>query len=570
MSGGPQTKTTMDPNAIMQQAVGLHQAGQLQQARQGYEQVLKFHPRHVDALNLLGVLYAQSGDLAQALGLLQKAVKAAPKHGGAQLNLARTLSGLGRFHDAIRVFYKAIALQPKDIEALLGLAIAQQSDGRSDQAFTTFKKASKLSPDHPAVNLNFGAALVSMGQAADAVPYLEKVIAHAPQNAVAHFNLGKALSEIGNADGALACFEKSISLAPGNSDAHISMGNVLLSQNRLEEAETSFRRALKSGPTDPAMIYANMARTKRLGRDMDGAMEILREGEDACPNSAKIQVAIGSIQLRSGDVEAAEATIRRAIDLDPNLVNAYFELFPIVKFKADDPIIDQMIRLANHLDQGQAEESSMLCFALAKAFDDVEQYDQAFDWLKKGNELIKARRPFETDILDQEFKDIAARYDQKALNALAGFGHTSEQPVFIVGMPRSGTTLVEQVLSSHPDVFGAGELLTLDRLEQSFSEEPIDAAQIDELAKAYLSDVEPLALGAKRITDKMPDNFRRLGLIKLLFPKAKIIHCRRNPVDTCLSCYQQLFTQGQGWSFDLATIGHYYQSYETLDRKSVV
>jgi hypothetical protein len=211
---------------------------------------------------------------------------------------------------------------------------------------------------------------------------------------------------------------------------------------------------------------------------------------------------------------------------------------------------------------GQQAEIS-LYYALYRAFEDIGDHDRAFAYLKRGSDLKRLTIPYDQAQSRLHLDRMKDMFTPAFIEQFKGRGDDSDLPVFIVGMPRSGTTLTEQIISAHPDTYGAGELIDLNVAEMSLGGTftPENAAL---LGKTYINRIRKLAPDALRITDKMPGNYYRIGMIAAALPHAKIIHCRRNPIDTCLSCYKQLFARGQYWSYTLEDLGHFYQVYEEM------
>jgi hypothetical protein len=215
-------------------------------------------------------------------------------------------------------------------------------------------------------------------------------------------------------------------------------------------------------------------------------------------------------------------------------------------------------------------------FALGKAFDDIGDAQKAFAHLTTGNRLHRSAHPYNVSDDLEQFAEIARALSPQTFSTLSGAGDPSRRPVFIVGMPRSGTSLVEQILASHPDVWGGGEQTVLERLliertpravsplERARSLRDLQVSDLSSLGSDYVAEISKISSGALRVTDKMPLNFRFVGLIHLILPNAQIVHCRRDPLDTCLSCFAQNFSRGQDWSYDLEDLGRYYRGYERL------
>jgi tetratricopeptide (TPR) repeat protein len=282
---------------------------------------------------------------------------------------------------------------------------------------------------------------------------------------------------------------------------------------------------------------------------------------------------LGSALKSKGLFAEAALEYEAALAIEPDYALAIKNLADISKIQPDDPLIPRIEQLLRS-ESLPVERREQCHFALGKCFNDVGTYDKAFEQYRAGNEIKKERHSFDAGAYARETDRLMATFDRAFFEQRNSHGSNSERPIFIVGMPRSGTTLVEQIIASHPDVFGAGELPHFNRLVKNLPARLRDAAYpecvagIDpktasQLADEYLGYLRSLSPDAPQVTDKLPQNFRHLGLITLLLPHARIISCRREPLDVCLSCYFQDFF-AQPFSHDLADIGRFYREYDRL------
>ncbi len=333
---------------------------------------------------------------------------------------------------------------------------------------------------------------------------------------------------------AIRLFEKAVKTEPGRFEAWANLGGLYLDTGKADQATAAFARALAIDPTS-VPVLANAA----------------------------------NLANQQGDSARALDLYRRVLDLAPDDAEVWHDLARIKKFSCEDPDIATMqaLAMAGHL----GDEARMyLDFALGKALEDAGDFDGAFDHLSRANKLKRAALPFnlasETRLADR----LMQTFDQAFFTHRLGMGIESQVPVFILGMPRSGTTLVEQILSNHSQVFGAGEVNDLANLAGArvvpFPDASADMTSADAaaLGNDYVSGLRALAPDALRITDKMPRNFYFIGLIAMAMPNARIIHCRRSAMDTCFSCYSMHFPLGQAFSYDLASLGGYYRNYRRL------
>lgn len=342
---------------------------------------------------------------------------------------------------------------------------------------------------------------------------------------------------------------------------------------KLDQAEPVYRDILSTEPDNPD---ANHLLGLILGErdDNEGATSLIEKAIRLRPGAAPFHHNIAGIYRRMGRLEEAEAEFRRAIELKADYGEAYQGLAEMVTFEHGDPFIRAV---AEQINSGRLAEPmrSYFHFAAGKYFDDTGDYPNAFEHYRLGNQY--ANKPFDSNEFRQQVKDTLYAFDPEFVEAHRQDGLDTEQPVFIVGMPRSGTSLVEQILASHSRVYGAGELNDMKftvRLAAQISEirQPYPACvpglskpNLQRLGMDYLERIARITPGEHdRVIDKHPLNFQFVGLILLMYPKAKIIHTVRHPLDTCLSCFFQNFTKGQHYSFDLTKLAHFYNDYRRL------
>jgi tetratricopeptide (TPR) repeat protein len=493
-------------------------------------------------------LYAQAvqlyraGRLAEAEGLCRRLLAAAPRHPGGVHLLGLIALSANQPGPALELFEKALELQPDYPDALNSRGVVLRRAGRHEEAAAAYRRAVELQPDHLNALNNLGNVLAHLGQAEEAVSVFKRALALKPELAEAHSNLGAALRAHGQAEEAVAELRQAVSLKPDFPEALNNLGAALRSLGRPGEAVAVLRRAIELKP-DFIEAWANLA----------------------------------NVQEELGETAEALATVRRALAIDPTSAHAWHTLSGLKTFAADDPDIPAMeAALATAEARDLRDDRINLGFALGKAWMDLRDPDRAFEYLNTANRLRRATFDYDVEAEARGFDEIAKVFTPELMQRLAGTGDASELPIFVLGMPRSGTTLVEQILASHPVVHGAGELKVLEETLIAaagrgdigplypYMAQTLTPAALAKLGRAYVDQVAALAPGKERVVDKMPANFRLAGLIHLMLPNARIIHCRRDPVDTCLSCYAQNFAVGQRFTFDLRELGLYYRAYERL------
>ncbi|MBT6095176.1 MAG: tetratricopeptide repeat protein [Rhodospirillaceae bacterium] len=299
------------------------------------------------------------------------------------------------------------------------------------------------------------------------------------------------------------------------------------------------------------------------------AEEALQRANAITPGSIPILGNLANLKKQLGDVQAAEQYYRKILLSEPGSARAWHELAQVKRFKAGDPDIETMQSL---YETGTRDDEARmhLGFALGKALEDSAEFDVAFPYLADANRLKRQTLKFDIKAHQSAIEDLIRVFDVNFLAQRGSVGNADERPIFVLGMPRSGTTLVEQILASHNAVFGAGELEDLSQIiAGSIPGFPsgtgmLPAAAFDSIGRQYVDRLSQNASSAKRVTDKMPRNFLFIGLIALILPNARIVHCRRSPMDTCLSCFTLHFPHGQEFSYDLAELGAYYRLYRGL------
>ncbi len=409
------------------------------------------------------------------------------------------------------------------------------------------------------------------GRLADALALYERVISLNPEYADAHNNLGVALVQLGRIDEAMAHFERALALNPGYADAHNNLGNSLAAQGRFNDAVAHFERACV---LNPGLVSAQKnagAALVQLGR-IDDAAEHYWRVLARNPDDAEAHQDLGNILKVQGRFDEALKHYGRAIAIRPAYAEAHYSRAEVKTFQSGDSELAALEALAGR-DDLPVDKATFIHFALAKAFEDCEDYARAFAHLRRGNDLKRRQIHYDEAGVAAYFQRIRAVFDSSLLNRFQGEGDSSPAPIFVLGMPRSGSTLVEQILASHSQIHGAGELTDLEtaiRTVLNAGDRPVrfpecvpslDGPALRRLGQTYLACLPASADGKVRIVDKSPGNFLNIGLIRLILPNARIIHTVRDPMDTCVSCYSRLFTFGQEFSYDLAELGRFYRGY---------
>lgn len=356
------------------------------------------------------------------------------------------------------------------------------------------------------------------------------------------------------------------------------MANLLAEAVKLLQANQAKKAEELLTPYYPANVNnANFLHYYGLAASNSGdyasGIERLKKAIALKPNVAEFHHNVAAVYRLVGDFKLSEQHYLTALELKPDYAEAYFNYSAARKFQADDGIVSLVEQQASRTDLSDVDRC-FLGFAAGKIFNDIKDYDKAFAFYEMGNRFKNAS--FEIDQFRNEIDQMISVFSAEMIQSLVAAGNPSKVPVFIVGMPRTGTTLVEQILSSHPDVHGAGELPDIASIAGTMKQHatqklefPDYLAHVPEqvfsgFADAYLRRLRTFDHSAVRIIDKMPSNFLYLGLIAIMLPEAKVIHSQRHPLDTCLSCYFQRFRRGHEYSFNLTHLGLYYREYERL------
>jgi len=626
-----------DPRAVefLQRGVQCHQAGLLAQAEDCYRQVLAVQPNHADGLHLLGVLAHQGGRPETAIDLIRLALQQHDQNPVYRTNLAVVLREQGKIDEAIAECRKAIQLKPDlaDAHCVLGAALHNQGkldqsiatsrlairhnpqcadaysnlggalrdQGKLDEALRAFRQAGQIKPDVPLFHFNLAAILHQCGQLDEAISAYQQAIKRKPDWAEAFSNLGAALRERGRLEEAITACREAIRIKPDLAAAHSNLGAALRDQGHLQDAIASCREAIRLNP-NIAEAHSTLGVALRELDKLDEAIAAQREAVRINPRFAVAHCNLGGTLSEQSKLEEAVTAYRQAISLQPDYDIAYANLGQALthlgKISEARTAFEHAIRLAPHkimyrrhlgdphlkylekLTQNGAAlavENQIEChFALGKAYEDIGRYDLAFRHLLDGNALKRRQVSYAEAATLGFFDRVRAAFTSRLVEKFNRVGNPSTAPIFVIGMPRSGTTLIEQILASHPLVFGAGELKDFERAVKGILAAAGSAMEYPEavagmkgrdfgaLGATYVAQIGLLAPSAARIVNKMPHNYLFAGLIHLALPNASIIHAVRDPIDTCVACFSKLFADKMSYAYDLAELGRYYRGYQAV------
>jgi tetratricopeptide (TPR) repeat protein len=553
----------------------LKEQGRLAEAEAACRQAIALKPDFPDDYSNLAIVLLSLGRLDDAEKALRRAIALDRQFARAFSNLGNVLTEQGRLGEAEAACRQAIALKPDFADAYNNLAIVLSALGKLDDAEKTLRHAIALDRKFAQAFSNLGDVLTEQGSLGEAEAACRQAIALKPDLANAYNNLAIVLLGLGKLDDAEIALRRAIALRPQFGEAFSNLGNALKEQRRPVEAEAACRQAIALKP-DFAEAYSNLGNALK---DQDRPIEaeaVYRRAIMLKPRFADAYNNLGMILKDLGRMTEAHRAVEQAIQMIPQKARYYFNLSELRQFGAGDQYLAAMERLYQSSASLSVTQQIELHFALAKAYEDVGRRDDSFQQLLAGNALKRRQIAYDEIATLEQFERIRAVFTAERLQMVQGVGEPSSVPLFIVGMPRSGTTLIEQILASHPQVFGAGELSNLGNAAASirptgesilaFPEVMLNTLgeHLQRLGARYVSDITQLAPTARHVTDKMPSNFLFVGLIHLALPNARIIHAVRDPVDTCMSCFSKLFNACQNFSYDLAELGRYYRHYQAM------
>ena len=506
-----------------------HRAGDLAAAEAAYLRVLQLVPEQFDALHLLGVIELEKGAAQRAVRWLERALAVRPSVAAAHMNLANALRAAGRRGEALEEYRRALALQPEDAQA----------------------------------HLNFAKALLEAGVLAAALEHAERAAELHADSADAQNVRGNAALGLGRVEIAEGAFRRACGLDPEFAPALVNLGNTLLQQGKIDEAVACQRCACAVAPASAAAYYGCGAALLRKG-DAEAAVLALRRAVELAPQLADAWNALGVARRALGDFELASGDFERAIELRPNFAEAYRHKIGCRQAgaaQADLACLEEMLGDAHLPRDGRIAAH----FSLGKLHDEAGRYAQAFAHFRQGNELIAADlaaagQAFDGEVLRRRVERLVSQGESAATPGEIAHGML---PVFIVGAPRSGTSLVEQIIASHPQAYGAGELPDIGEISARGAAAG-DARGLRDAAQRYLERLHALAPGAQVATDKMPDNIFSLDAIAAMFPGARVILCRRDLRDIALSCYMTRFSSAR-YAFS-CNLGHCGERLYETDR----
>lgn len=526
------------PDTEFARALAQHKAGNPAVAQATCHAVLACHPNHAGALHLLGVLDLKQNRVESAIAYIERALRVNPQVPVYHLNLGLCHVRRERLTEALAAYAQCLLLDPSRVDAHFNAAVIQARLGNIAEAEKSYRRVLALQPDHLGALNNLGELLLRLDQAHKALTPLRRAVAANADIPQSRLNLALALTKATAYHEALVHFDAVIAMRPDWTEGHSQHAKVLASLGRHEEAISILDKAIAAQP--PSADYRNDK---------------------------------GVVLAEMGRNDEAAEEFKAALQLDSDHARALFNLSTSNNPGNPAPLLTRIeARLTQALPDD--EQRLHLHFAAGAFYEKQGDIGRAFAHYERGNRL---RRPdFSASETAGRFARLRRVFNAAFFAGRAGFGAMSNLPVFILGMPRSGTSLVEQIIASHPRAHGAGELRSLNLISAGLQRylrlavpypdcmPKVDRASAQRLGEDYLAELGRLGSGAARVTDKMPGNFENLGLIASLLPQARVIHCVRDPVETCFSCFTTNFSADQPFAWDLRHLGEYYNEYRRL------
>lgn len=478
---------------------------------------------------------------------------------------------------------------PQQLIAMLEQAHVLYTNKQPEQAKLAYHAILQIDPDFPDANNSLGIIDVEAGKHDLAQRWFGKAVKAEPTRPTFHNNRGLALMEIKRHKEAVSCFEASLDADPDFVPAMVNLGKGYNATSNFEGSVLILEKAIAAAP-EFLDAYTELANAHGELGNLDEALQALNGAMEVRPDNSRLLNQKANLFTTFGRLEDAEAIFRSMVQKNPDNSAAYVAIARTKKFESHDDDIQNMERLYKKkpdvdyakILQGETQKEDEedpkmnLAMALAKAFEAIKIYDQSFFYYKEGNRLRRKKQFYHQANDFLEFDQRRELFTPALLEEFSNVGHQDKTPIFIVGMPRSGTTLLEQVFHSHRDVFGAGELGFMPQLvrgkfkdmrafEDKLKAGKVTAETFREIGAAYIEKVREINTDSQYITDKMPHNFLQVGFIKLALPNAKVIHSYRNPIDNAFAIFKQIFgNDGHPYAYDLVELGQYHNKYREL------
>lgn len=556
----------------------LHAAGLLQKnpalAQEQAREILQRYPESMTALHVLGAAMRMQGDVAAALEVLRPLAQRNPEEAPVLLDYAMCLGAAGQGDEAVSTLRKALEIDPGFAAAWLALGDQLNVTGDAAAAEQAYDKHLALVSKHP--ELVEAAKFLNRGNLAKAEQISREVLKKDPLDVVAMRILASVGVKVGQLKDAAHLLERCLELAP---DFHLARHNyaaLLVRRNELEVALQQVEILLRAEPNNPNSLILKATTLVRMGEHA-AALAIYENILQHYPLQSDAYMNYGHTLKTVGRLDESIEAYRKSISLRPATGEAYWSLANLKTFRFSDDDLQNMREQVVETG-GDPEDQAHLAFALGKALEDRKQYDESFQFYERGNAIRGQHHRYNAKINVYNSARQVKALDAGFFETRKGWGCQATDPIFIVGLPRAGSTLLEQILASHSRVEGTAELPDIIAMSRKLGEKSrknpaslypeilrdLSADKVKKLGENYIETTQVQRHGLPFFIDKMPNNFQHIGLIHLVLPNAKIIDARRHPMAGCFSCFKQLFARGQTFTYDLTNLGKYYRDYLIL------
>jgi len=586
------------------QAMEHYQKNQLQQSVALFSRIIQAAPKHAHAHQMLGLIAFQTNQYEPAVKAMTEAVRLQPQNAQFLSNFVEVLRKADRTKEAIAIGKRAVQANPSnpathsnlglayyDLEDLVEAEASQQralaldsdfgpalnnlgsiarDNGHLDEAIEFYRTGLRANPEYSEVANNLISVLIEAESFDAARELAETQLKKTPKNTDLQRNMGRIHMFANELDSAETCFRNAISLGEEKADGYICLSQLLYEKNHPKLAILEAEKALRLEPENAAACHQVAMCKAQLG-DINAGFAYYKKALELDPDMSASKIALGHLEMENGDFKAARAYFEDAAKTSKETLSAQVALARLEKMTPDNPAFQALEAALPTADTMPAMKAAAFHYALGKSYEDLNRFDEAFENFAKGAKTKRTSIDYDPAESDRITDNIISAFDEGALKRLRKSAITSDQPIFVVGMPRSGTTLTESILDSHQSVSGAGELNYLQSLfgtrkndgksDLSHVVAHMPEQDLTRNIEKYVESINALAPSIPHVVDKMPANFQMIGLIHALMPNAKIIHIARNPMDTCLSCFTRIFERSQLHSYDQIELGRYFNNY---------
>ena len=554
------------------QALAALRMGRAETAERQLRAIQAAAPGEVNSLHLLGVALLAQGKVKPAIETLERAVAAAPQFQRARTDLARAYREDGRLDAARQELRRVLKEAPALDGAWLAYGDVLVDLEKYEDARFAFEQARLFDPHCQRIETATAALVAGNNQSAESI--FRDILKADASHVAALCGLAAISLGAGNTGDSERLLRHALKQTAHSPLARRGLSHTLLAAGRLLEAEAAMRTLVKFEPENPQNWVALGSVYTRLLRQ-DDALSAFEEAARLNPAQVRLRLSIGHIHKTLGRRKECEQAYHECLRMDPALGEAYWSLADLKTYVFSDAEIAAMLGLLAG-SSGDDSNKAQLHFALARALEQKKEYQLAFSHYAVGNALRRSSSPFAIANFEAKSRRVAACFDSAFFAERLGAGCPDASPIFIVGLPRSGSTLVEQILASHSRVEGTMELPNILTMVREFDHmdargdgypENVRAVSPEKraaLGRRYLDETRPIRSGRPHFIDKMPNNFSHIGLIHAILPNATVIDVRRHPMDACFSTFKQHFSEGQSFSYDLDDLGRYYRAYLAL------